>query len=136
MNRFKYEMAEFLPFRDKAVCERVRAIKREDICKHPNRNFQIKVIEQDDAHTFSYVLDIVSGIQRSVEEGRKSYVIILPATNPYYAWVAEMINRLRILATMSILSIWTSMPMKTVRLRRVIGRAASSITCGRIYSTG
>ena len=96
MNRFKYEMAEFLPFRDKAVCERVRAIKREDICKHPNRNFQIKVIEQDDAHTFSYVLDIVSGIQRAWRRA-KIVCIILPATNPYYAWVAEMINRLRIL---------------------------------------
>ncbi len=96
MDRFKYAMAEFLPFRDKAVCERVRAIKRADICKHPHKNFHIKVIEQDDAFSFAYLLDIVAGIKRSLDEGKKSYVMILPATNPYYAWVAEMINRLRL----------------------------------------
>jgi glucosamine-6-phosphate deaminase len=96
MAKFNYNLAEFLPFKDKAVCERVRAIKRADVCKHPNKNFRIDVIEQDDAFGFAYLLDIVTGIKRSLDEGKKSYVMILPATNPYYAWAAEMINRLRI----------------------------------------
>ena len=96
MTKFNYDLAEFLPFKDKAVCERVRRIRRADICKHPNKNFRIDVIEQDDAFGFAFLLDIVTGIKRSLDEGKKSYVMILPATNPYYAWAAEMINRLRI----------------------------------------
>ncbi|MFA7159875.1 MAG: hypothetical protein WC299_11285 [Kiritimatiellia bacterium] len=96
MTKFNYDLAEFLPFKDKAVCERVRKIRRADICKHPNKNFRIDVIEQDDAFGFAFLLDIVTGIKRSLDEGKKSYVMILPATNPYYAWAAEMINRLRI----------------------------------------
>lgn len=92
---FEYEMARFLPFRDKEVCERVRKIKKEDICKHPNDNFKIRVIEDDTAFSFAYVLDIVTGIKRSLDEGRQ-HVIILPAPNPNYAFVAQMINELRI----------------------------------------
>ncbi len=96
MDRFRYEAAKFLAFRDQEVCNRVRKIKRADICKHPNKNLRINIIEADDTFRFSFLLDIVTGIKRSLEEGKKSYVMILPATNPYYAWVAEMINRLRI----------------------------------------
>ncbi len=96
MSDFTFDLAEFLPFQDRAECERVRAIKREDICKHPNKNFRIEVIEQDDAFCFAYLLDMVTGIKRSLDEGKKSHVMILPATNPYYAWAAEMINRLNI----------------------------------------
>ena len=95
MPKFTYEMAECLPFRDAQVFERVRRIKRADICRHPNKNFQIEVIEDQAAFGFAYVLDIVAGIRRSLEAGRR-YVIILPAPNPQYAWVAEMINRLGI----------------------------------------
>lgn len=93
---FDYEMAEFLQFRDKRVCERVRAIKRADVTRHPNRNFRIRVIENEQAFQFSYVMDIVSGIKRALDEGRKRYVIILPAPNPNYAYAAKMINDLNI----------------------------------------
>ncbi len=96
MDSFRCEMSKFLAFRDKAVCERVRKIKRADICNHPNKNVHIKIIEQDDTFSFAFLLDIVTDIKRSLDEGKKSYVMILPATNPYYAWVAEMLNRLRI----------------------------------------
>lgn len=44
---------------------------------------------------FSYLTDIVAGIKRSLDEGRQ-YVIILPAPNPQYALVANMINALNI----------------------------------------
>lgn len=94
-SEFKYDMAEFLPFRDMEVCERVRRIKKEDICKHPNSNFRIRIIENSDAFAFSYILNIVSGIKRSLDDGRQ-HVIILPAPNPNYALAAQMINELRI----------------------------------------
>ena len=95
MVEFRYAAAEFLPFRDKEVYERVRRIKKEDICKHPNRNFNIRVIEDTQAFEFMYILDIVGGIKQGLDEGRP-HVIILPAPNPNYAYAAEMINQLRI----------------------------------------
>lgn len=93
--RFPFDPAPFLPFRDQKALERVRRIKRKDLCKHPRKNFKIRVIEDQAAFAFAYVLDIVEGIKRAHDEGRR-YVLILPAPNPQYAFVAEMINRLRI----------------------------------------
>jgi glucosamine-6-phosphate deaminase len=90
--QFTYEMAQFLEYRDMEVCRRVRQIKREDIEKHPNENFDIRVIEDETAFRFGYVMDIVAGIKRALDEGRKRYVIILPAPNPHYAFVAKLIN--------------------------------------------
>ena len=93
---FAYEMSEYLAFKDAEVCRRVRAIKRADITRHPNKNFRIRVIEDELAFKFAYVMDIVAGIKRALDEGRKSYVLILPAPNPHYAFVAKMINDLNI----------------------------------------
>ena len=94
--QFNYDLAEFLPFRDMEACKRVRAIKREDVDKHPNENFDIRVIEDETAFRFGYVMDIVAGIKRALDEGRDKYVLILPAPNPHYAFVAKMINDLNI----------------------------------------
>ena len=93
---FEYELARFLPFRDAAVCRRVRAISRKDLCDHPNDNFRIRVIEEETAFRFSYVMHIVAGIKRALDEGRRRYVLILPAPNPQYAFVAHLINELNI----------------------------------------
>lgn len=84
-----------MPFRDKKACDRVRRIKKQDLCKHPNRNFKIRIIEDQTAFSFSYLMDIVAGIKRAADEGRR-HVIILPAPNPQYALVAQMINELKI----------------------------------------
>ena len=94
--QFHYDLAEFLPFHDAEACRRVRAIRREDVTKHPNANFRIRVIEDETAFRFGYVMDIVAGIKRALDEGRKRYVLILPAPNPHYAFVAKMINDLNI----------------------------------------
>jgi len=95
MMRFDYQMSDFVPFRDKRVCQRVGAIRKEDICNHPNPNFTIRIIEDDTAFQFSYVMDIVAGIKQSLDE-RRRHIVILPAPNPQYALVAQMINQLRI----------------------------------------
>ena len=71
----------------------MRRIKKADICKHPNKNFKIRVIEDQTAFAFGYILDIVAGIKRSLEAGKR-HVIILPAPNPQYALAAHMINKL------------------------------------------
>jgi len=92
---FSYVMPNIHPFNDQAECERVRHIKKADLCTHPNPNFKIRIIEDSTQFSFSYLLDIVAGIKRSLDEGRQ-HVIILPAPNPMYALVAQMLNQLRI----------------------------------------
>jgi len=94
-DQFNYKMAKFIPFQDIEACRRAAAIRKADLCKHPNDNFRIRIIEDQSAFAFSYLLDIVAGIKDSAEQGRQ-YVMILPAPNPQYALVAEMINRLGI----------------------------------------
>jgi len=91
---FKYELAKFIPFRDREVCERVRAIKKEDICKHPNPNFRIRIIEDPCGMNFEVAWDIVSRIKKSLEEGKKRFVMILPARIPRLA--VSLINRTKI----------------------------------------
>lgn len=92
---FSFDLSKWLPFQDREACERVKAISRKDVTKHKNKNFRIHVIENEEAFHFAYMLDIVSGIKRALEEGRQ-YTIILPAANARYALAAKMINELNI----------------------------------------
>ena len=95
VSTFSFTMAKVHPFQDQAECERVRAIKKADLCTHPNPNFTIRIIEDNTQFAFSYLIDIVAGIKRALDEGRQ-HVIILPAPNPMYAFVAQMLNQMRI----------------------------------------
>jgi glucosamine-6-phosphate deaminase len=93
---FAYDLARFIPFRDKAACERARAITREQITRHPRKNVRIRVIEDEAAFAFAFAADIVARIKRAADEGRRRFVLILPAPNPQYAFVAHLINELAI----------------------------------------
>lgn len=94
MEEFIFDLAKFIPYRDREVCERVRAIKREDITKHPNPQFEIRVIENSDEFYFEFALDIVTRIREALEEGKK-LVLILPAGPiPQYKIAARLINEL------------------------------------------
>ena len=95
MDKFTYTMAPIHPFVNQAECERVRGIKKADICTHPAPNFRIRLIEDNTQFALTFWLDIVRGIKESLEAGRQ-HVIILPAPNPHYALVAQMINQLGI----------------------------------------
>ncbi|MGB9642638.1 MAG: hypothetical protein ACPL3Q_05510, partial [Candidatus Ratteibacteria bacterium] len=64
--KFNFHPAEFLPFKDIKVIEKVRKIKKADICKHPNKNFKISVIEDQTAFVFAWALHIVSGIKKAL----------------------------------------------------------------------
>lgn len=91
---FDFELAKFIPFREKKECDRVRKIKRVDLCEHPNSNFRIRVIETQPAFKMAYVLHIVGGIKKSLDEG-KPHVLILPAWCGYPE-VADIVNELNI----------------------------------------
>jgi len=96
MAEFTFDLAKFIPYRDREVCEKVRAIKREDITKHPNAQFKIRVIESSDEFYFEFALDIVTRIREALREGKK-LVLILPAGPiPQYRIAARLINELKI----------------------------------------
>ena len=43
--KFEFNPAPWIPFRDKEVLEKCRHIKREDMEQHPNPDFKIKIVE-------------------------------------------------------------------------------------------
>ncbi len=90
MSQFKYAPADCVPFRDLEAIERCRKIKREDIDKHQNPDFQIRVIA-DDALAPIWFDDIVGRIKTTQKEGRKC-VLVLPNPWPGYAHVAKLLN--------------------------------------------
>jgi glucosamine-6-phosphate deaminase len=93
---FEFEMARFIPFRDAEACARVRAIRRADICRHANPDFQIRVIDSTDAFFLAFALDLVERIRVAAEEG-SPFVVILPCgPMAQYDLAVEIINRLQI----------------------------------------
>jgi len=93
---FTFELAKFIPFRDREACERVRKIKKEDICKHPNPQFRIRVIEDPATFYFEFALDIVTRVRQALEEGKKFVAILPVGPTPQYELAARLINTLRI----------------------------------------
>ena len=93
---FQPALAKFLDFQDAEACARVRAIKKEDITKHPNPDFKIRVIEQSEIFYAEFALDIVSRIVKAAEEGRKCVLILPVGPVPQYAIAAGIINTMRI----------------------------------------
>lgn len=96
MPDFKYNLSSFIPFRDIAVCERVRAIKKQDITQHPNPDFKIRVIEDEGEFYFEYALDMVNRIREAHEAGRKIVCIFPVGPMPQYTLAARMINEMKI----------------------------------------
>ncbi len=94
MEKFDYRPSKWVPFRDKEVLERVRKIKREDIAKHPNPDFKIKVIKDSDVE-FMWVTDMFFRIKQASDQGEK-IVIITPNPCPMYSKVAYLINRFKV----------------------------------------
>lgn len=91
---FKYDPSLHVPFRDKAVLERMREIGREDFENHPNPNLAVQVLK-DSEITFKFMMDVFFRIKEAMEAGEK-LVMILPQPWPLYEQVAYMINRSRI----------------------------------------
>ena len=96
MKDFKFDPARFIPFRNSKICAKVRAIKKEDITKHPNPDFKIRVIEEPSRFYFEFALDILTRIQRSLKQ-KKNLVLILPVgPTPQFQILARLINELKI----------------------------------------
>jgi len=91
---FTYGLSKWAPFQDKQVCERVRAIPREDLTRHPNPELQIEVLKDEEV-AFRRIMDIFSRIKLASDEGRR-LVLILPQPHPQYAKVAYLINKFQV----------------------------------------
>jgi glucosamine-6-phosphate deaminase len=96
MGSFNYELASFLPFKDKEVCKKVRAIKKEELPNHPNPDFKIRIIEDEREFYFEFALDIVKRIKESLEVGRRLVVIFPVGPMPQYPIAARIINEMKL----------------------------------------
>lgn len=91
---FRYEPSLYVPFRDKAVLEKMREIGREDFLHHPNPNLTVKLLKGSGLG-MQFILDLFSRIRNAMEAGQK-LVMILPQPWPDYAVVAKLINLCRV----------------------------------------
>lgn len=94
MSIFQFEPSEWVPFRDKKIIEKVVKIKYEDIDKHPNKNYKIKVVPDAEVGCL-WVADIFSRIVTAAQRNEK-IVIILPNPVPLYKQLARLINACKI----------------------------------------
>lgn len=94
MKSFDYEPSKWVPFRDKEVIERIRAMKREDLVKHPNPDLKIKILP-DDHCEFVWITDMFYRIKESADNNKR-VVLILPNPAHSYMKVAMLINRFRV----------------------------------------
>lgn len=93
---FKYDLAKFIAFRDVEECDRVRAIKKEDLTKHSNPDFKIRIIEDPNEFYLEFALDIVSRIEEAVADDRDFVAIMPVGPVPQYDIAARLINQRRL----------------------------------------
>jgi glucosamine-6-phosphate deaminase len=90
---FRYPLSRFIPFRDESACARVRAIRRKDLCRHPNPDFRIEIIDDKVQFYSRFAVDIVARIQRAAGEGKPCVLILPVGPVPQYRIATEIINR-------------------------------------------
>jgi glucosamine-6-phosphate deaminase len=91
-HRFQYELANFICFRDKAACERVRSISRKDLTKHANPDFKIRIIDDPSSFYQAFANDLVERIRVSREAGEQLVLILPCGPVPQFKLAAQMIN--------------------------------------------
>ena len=89
---FNYQLSSFLPFRDAEAAKKARSVKKEDITKHWNPDFNIRVIEEKADFYKSFAEDFVGRIRQAREEGRKFVAILPVGPVPQYIEAAKIIN--------------------------------------------
>lgn len=89
---FNYQLSSFLPFRDVEAAKKAREVKKEDITKHWNPDFNIRVVEEKDTFYKNFAEDFVGRIRQAREEGRKFVAILPVGPVPQYIEAAKIIN--------------------------------------------
>ncbi|TVR58787.1 MAG: hypothetical protein EA426_09075, partial [Spirochaetaceae bacterium] len=91
---FTFEPSEFIPFRDKAACDRVRKIPVSELTKHENPDFQISILP-DAVIGWKAIFDKFRRIQEASLAGRP-ICLILGNPNPAYRLLATALNDCRV----------------------------------------
>lgn len=91
---FSYKPSPCVPFRDEQALEKARRITRQDIDKHPNPDFKIQVVKDEDL-VFMWIADMYSRIKLAADEGRRC-VMLMPNPWPGYKYLANLINQTRL----------------------------------------
>ena len=96
MTAFDYDLSPFIAFRDRAACERVRAIPRAQLADHPNPDFRIALVDEPRDFYTRFATDLVDRI-RAARDERRDFVAILPVgPMPQYEIAARLINEERL----------------------------------------
>ncbi len=88
---FHYCPSHYVPFRDLPQIERCRKIKREEIEKHPNLDFCIRVYPADEIE-FIWVTDMFRRIKESDDTDRPVLLILPNPCHSVYRKVAHLVN--------------------------------------------
>lgn len=94
MSTFRFEPSAWVPFRDMAAIERVRAIKRADIERHANPRFKIRVVPDADV-PFVWITKLFHLIKTKMDAGEPC-VLILGNPNSRQRQLARFINTFRV----------------------------------------
>lgn len=86
---FAFQPADFVPFKDRALCERLRKLSGKDLEKHPNPDFQIKVMMNP--HPV-LIATLFARIRESAQNGRKLTMILGNPEPETYIPLAQLIN--------------------------------------------
>jgi glucosamine-6-phosphate deaminase len=93
---FEYDLAAFLPFRDREACARVRAIPRDRLAEHPNPDFRIRLEDDRDAFYTAFAEDLLGRIRAARDEGRELTLILPVGPMPQYEIAVRTINAERL----------------------------------------
>ena len=86
---FAFQPADFVPFKDRALCERLRKLSGKDLEKHPNPDFQIKVMMNP--HPV-LIATLFARIREAAQNGRKLTMILGNPEPETYIPLAQLIN--------------------------------------------
>ena len=86
---FAFKCAEYVPFQDREVCERLRKISGKDLEKHANPDFNIKVMQNP--HPV-LIATLFSRIKEASENGKKITLILGNPEPETYIPLAQLIN--------------------------------------------
>ena len=86
---FDFKCADYVPFKDRELCERLRKISGKDLEKHPNPDFKIKVMQNP--HPV-LIATLFSRIKEASEAGKKITLILGNPEPETYVPLAQLIN--------------------------------------------
>ena len=90
---FKFIPGDYVPFKDREVCERLRKISGTDLEKHPNPDFNIKVMMNPHPVLIS---TLFARIKEASENNRKITLILGNPEPDTYIPLAQLINYFKV----------------------------------------